>query len=68
MAPRPRTPACASPASELQIHSNSCWTANGPASLVGSFTVTDTTGRDVPNPVNAFDGGFDPDTTPASRT
>jgi hypothetical protein len=52
---------------ELQIHSNSCWTASGPASLVGSFTVTDTTGRDVPNPVNAFDGCFDPDAPPAGR-
>jgi hypothetical protein len=46
---------------ELQVHANSCWTASGPASVVGSFTVTDTAGRDVPNPVNAFDGCFDPD-------
>jgi hypothetical protein len=46
---------------ELQVHSNACWTASGPASLLGSFTITDTTGRDVPNPVNAFDGCFDPD-------
>ena len=50
---------------ELQIHSNSCWTASGPASVVGSFTIPDPTGRDVPNPVNAFDGCFDPDSTPA---
>lgn len=46
---------------ELQVHSNSCWTASGPAKIVGSFTITDTTGREVPNPVNAFDGCFDPD-------
>jgi hypothetical protein len=46
---------------ELQVHANSCYTANGPASLVGSFTVVDTTGREVPNPVNAFDVCFDPD-------
>ena len=46
---------------ELQVHASSCWTASGPASLLGSFTITDTTGRDVPNPVNAFDGCFDPD-------
>jgi hypothetical protein len=46
---------------ELQVHSNSCWTAAGPAKTVGSFTITDTAGRDVPNPVNAFDGCFDPD-------
>lgn len=51
---------------ELQIHSNSCWTASGPASLVGSFTITDTAGRDVPNPVNAFDGCFDPE-APVTR-
>ena len=46
---------------ELQIHSSSCYTANGPASLLGSFTLTDTSGREVPNPVNAFDVCFDPD-------
>lgn len=46
---------------ELQVHANSCYTGNGPASLVGSFTVVDTTGREVPNPVNAFDVCFDPD-------
>jgi hypothetical protein len=46
---------------ELQVHSNACWTANGPAKTIGSFTITDTTGRDLPNPVNAFDGCFDPD-------
>lgn len=46
---------------ELQVHANACYTANGPASLVGSFTITDTTGREVPNPVNAFDVCFDPD-------
>jgi hypothetical protein len=45
---------------ELQVHSNSCWTASGPASLLGSFTITDAAGRDVTNPVNAFDGCFDP--------
>ena len=46
---------------ELQVHSNSCWTANGPAKIVGSFTITDTAGREVANPVSAFDGCFDPD-------
>lgn len=46
---------------ELAVHANACWTASGPASILGSFTLTDTTGRDVPNPVNAFDGCFDPD-------
>jgi hypothetical protein len=46
---------------ELQVHANACYTANGPAKLLGSFTITDTTGHDVPNPVNAFDVCFDPD-------
>lgn len=46
---------------ELQVHSNSCWTASGPSKIVGSFTITDAAGREVPNPVSAFDGCFDPD-------
>ena len=46
---------------ELQVHSSSCWTAAGPAKIIGSFTVTDTTGREVTNPVSSFDGCFDPD-------
>ena len=51
---------------ELQVHSSSCWTANGPAKTIGSFTITDAAGREVPNPVNAFDGCFDPD-APVTR-
>jgi hypothetical protein len=46
---------------ELQIHANSCYTAGAPAKLLGSFTITDTAGAEVPNPVNAFDVCFDPD-------
>jgi hypothetical protein len=46
---------------ELQIHANSCYTAGAPAKLLGSFTITDPTGADVPNPVNAFDVCFNPD-------
>jgi hypothetical protein len=46
---------------ELQVHANSCYTANGPAKLLGSFTITDTSGHEVPNPVNAFDVCFNPD-------
>ncbi len=46
---------------ELQIHANSCYTAAGPAKLLGSFTVTTPAGAEVPNPVNAFDVCFDPD-------
>jgi len=46
---------------ELQVHANACWTAAGPAKLVGGFTITDTRGRDVTNPLSAFDVCFDPD-------
>ena len=46
---------------ELQVHANSCYTAGAPAKLLGSFTVTDSSGAEVPNPVNAFDVCFDPD-------
>jgi hypothetical protein len=46
---------------ELQVHANSCYTAGAPAKLLGSFTITDTSGVEVPNPVNAFDVCFDPD-------
>lgn len=46
---------------ELQVHANSCYTAGAPAKLLGSFTVTDPAGVEVPNPVNAFDVCFDPD-------
>lgn len=46
---------------ELQIHANACYTAAGPAKLLGGFTITDTSGRDVPNPLSAFDVCFNPD-------
>jgi len=46
---------------ELQVHANACYTAAGPAKLLGGFTITDTSGRDVPNPLSAFDVCFDPD-------
>lgn len=46
---------------ELQVHANSCYTASAPSKLLGSFNVTDPSGVDVPNPVNAFDVCFDPD-------
>jgi hypothetical protein len=45
---------------ELQARSNSCYTASGPSKLIGLVTITDTRGRDVPNPVFEFDGCFDP--------
>ena len=46
---------------ELQIHANSCYNVSGPSKLLGSFTIPDADGVDVPNPVNAFDVCFDPD-------
>jgi hypothetical protein len=45
---------------ELNVHSNDCFTATGPSKLIGFITVTDTAGREVPNPVSEFDGCFDP--------
>jgi hypothetical protein len=45
---------------ELQVHSNSCYTAGGPSKIVGLLTITDTHGNDVDNPVFEFDGCFDP--------
>jgi len=46
---------------ELQVHANACYTAAGPAKLLGGFTILDTRGRDVTNPLSAFDVCFDPD-------
>jgi hypothetical protein len=45
---------------EVQVKSNSCYTAGGPSKLIGLATITDTHGVDVPNPVFEFDGCFDP--------
>jgi hypothetical protein len=45
---------------EVNAHSNDCYTAGGPSKVVGSFTVTDTHGHDVDNPVFEFDVCFDP--------
>jgi hypothetical protein len=54
---------------ELDVHSNGCYTAGGPSKLVGFQTITDTKGREVPNPVFEFDGCFDPngDNTPTGN-
>ena len=45
---------------ELNVHSNDCFTAVGPTKLTGFLTITDTTGKEVINPVFEFDGCFDP--------
>ena len=46
---------------ELQVHANACYTAAGPAKLLGGFTIPDARGVDVANPLSAFDVCFDPD-------
>jgi hypothetical protein len=45
---------------EVQVRSNSCYTAGGPSKLIGLATISDRTGKDVANPVFEFDGCFDP--------
>lgn len=45
---------------ELNVHSNDCYSAGGPSKVVGLITITDTRGRDVPNPVFEWDSCFDP--------
>lgn len=47
---------------ELNVHSNDCFTAIGQTKLTGFLTITDTSGRDVTNPVFEFDSCFDPNT------
>jgi hypothetical protein len=45
---------------EVQVKSNSCYTAGGPSKIIGLQTITDADGHDVTNPVFEFDGCFDP--------
>jgi hypothetical protein len=45
---------------EVQVKSNSCYTAGGPSKIIGLATITDPNGNDVPNPVFEWDGCFDP--------
>lgn len=45
---------------ELQARTDSTYVAGGPSKLIGGATITDTNGKDVPNPVFEFDGAFDP--------
>jgi hypothetical protein len=45
---------------EVQVRADSTYVAGGPSRLIGLLTITDKTGRDVPNPVFEFDGAFDP--------
>lgn len=45
---------------ELTAKSNGCYVATGPSRINGPVMITDTTGRDVLNPVFEFDACFDP--------
>jgi len=45
---------------ELNVHSNDCYTAGSPSTLVGFQTITDKQGRTVNNPAYEFDACFDP--------
>jgi hypothetical protein len=45
---------------EMNVHSNDCYTAGGPSKIVGTFTITDTHGNDVDNPVFEFDSCLNP--------
>ncbi|WP_319460689.1 hypothetical protein [Micromonospora sp. RTP1Z1] len=46
---------------EIQAKADATYVAGGPSKLIGQAMLTDTHGRDVPNPVFEFDGAFDPD-------
>jgi hypothetical protein len=46
---------------EVQAKADATYVAGGPSKLIGQATITDRSGKDVPNPVFEFDGAFDPD-------
>lgn len=46
---------------EVQAKADATYVAGGPSKLIGQATLTDKTGKDVPNPLFEFDGAFDPD-------
>lgn len=46
---------------EVQVKADCTYVAGGPSKLIGLATITDKSGKDVPNPVFEFDGAFDPD-------
>jgi hypothetical protein len=45
---------------ELKVRTDATYVAGGPSKIIGLATITDTHGRDVPNPVFEFDGAIDP--------
>jgi hypothetical protein len=50
---------------EVTAHTNDCYTAGGPSKIVGAWTITDTHGNDVDNPVFEFDTCFNPESSNA---
>jgi ABC-2 type transport system permease protein len=44
---------------ELDVKANGCYVADGPPALIGGRTLTTASGRNVTNPLFAFDGCFD---------
>lgn len=46
---------------EVTVHSNGCYTAGAPSTLVGYQTITSASGRTVSNPAYEWDGCLDPD-------
>ncbi|MDJ0347326.1 hypothetical protein QMK19_37345 [Streptomyces sp. H10-C2] len=46
---------------ELQVKAEAAYVAGGPSKLIGLVTITDKSGKDVPNPVFEFDGSLNPD-------
>jgi hypothetical protein len=44
---------------EVSAKANGCYTADGPPAVVGGRTITDAQGKEVVNPLSAFDGCYD---------
>jgi len=45
---------------EVKVKTDATYVAGGPSKIVGLATITDTHGKDVPNPVFEFDGAINP--------
>jgi hypothetical protein len=45
---------------EVKVKTDATYVAGGPSKIVGLATITDTHGKDVPNPVFEFDGTINP--------
>jgi hypothetical protein len=45
---------------EVKVRTDATYVAGGPSKIIGLATITDTQGKDVPNPVFEFDGAIEP--------